>query len=440
MRKTPIAERTKPGEMMTEKLPPEIRGQIIEKTAKLIVENYVFPDVADRMATTILRKMESGEYGDCQTAVELGGQLTEDLRAISNDLHLAVFYHPQEAARILEKQAQDPLNESYESDWWHGVHSDNFGLKKIEYLIGNVGYIDIRYFAPVNLAGQVAVAAMDFLSRCDALIFDLRQCGGGDPFMVQLIESYLFDEHKKPKLLMNQYQRARDEVHQSWTYPYVPGKHIPDVPVFVLTSKRTFSGGEDMAYTLKHHGRAIIVGETTGGGAHPVTELTPGEGFVIILPDGYPTHPVTKANWEGSGVQPDIEVSREQVLEVAHRHALQSLMGKHDDPARTHTLDWCVQRLAAIYRPLALDPTELEKYTGQYRDYEVKIQAGRLVLSRIGREDDWPMLPISEHSFTADDDYNARFDVDEDGTVNALIWMGRDTDQEIRVARTNEND
>jgi hypothetical protein len=254
--------------------------------------------------------------------------------------------------------------------------------------------------------------------------------------MVQLFESYLFDEHKKPKLLMTRYHRARDEVQQRWTYPYIPGKHLSDAPVYILTSKRTFSGGEDMAYTLKHHGRATIIGETTGGGAHPVTELTPGEGFLIILPEGYPTHPVTQANWEGTGVQPDIQVPREQALETAHRHAIQSLVEKNDDPRRIHALNWCLQRLNAKYRPQELDTALLEKYTGQYRDYEVKIQAGRLVLSRIGREDDWLMLPISEHTFTADDDYNARFEMEEDGRASALIWLGRDNDKEIRVART----
>lgn len=278
---------------------------------------------------------------------------------------------------------------------------------------------------------------MNFLARCDALIFDLRQCNGGDPFMTQIFQSYLFDENKKPKLLLTKYHRARDTFQQKWTYPFTPGKRLPGVPVYILTSKRTFSGGEDMAYTLKHHKRATIVGETTGGGAHPITELTPGEGFVVVLPEGYPIHPVTKGNWEGTGVLPDIEVAREQALEVAHRHAIQSLMEKNSDPAITHTFNWYLQRLDAIYKPLDIEIASLDKYIGIYRDYEVKIRSGSLVLSRIGREDDWAMIPIGENTFTADDDYNARFEIGKDHKASALIWLGRDSPEEIRTIRTD---
>lgn len=286
------------------------------------------------------------------------------MRAISHDLHLAVIYSPQEAAQEEKKHAQDPLAEAYESDWWQWVHSDNFGLQKIEYLAGNIDYIDIRYFAPANLAGHVAVAAMKFLARCEALIFDLRQCGGGDPYMVQLFQSYLFDEHQKPKLLLTRYDRARDDVQQDWTYPFIPGERLPDIPVYFLTSKRMFSGGEAMAYTLKHHGKAFVVGETTGGCAHGVTELTPGENFVLIVPERVPTHPVTNSNWEGSGVQPDIQVPRKLALETAHRHAIRTLIDMQSDPSGIHTLKWYLQRLDAIYQPEKLEPALLEKYVG----------------------------------------------------------------------------
>lgn len=419
-----------------EKITPEVRQVVVEKLAQLLLKNYPFPELAVKMAAHIRERLNSGGYEDCETPPELGQHLTNDLREISCDLHLAVFYDSEEATRIVEKRSQDPMDEAYESDWWRRVHSDNFGLQKIEYLIGNIGYIDIRFFAPVNLAGHVAVAAMNFLSRCDALIFDLRQCVGGDPFMTQLFQSYLFDEQKKPRLLLTRYHRGRDEVQQKWTYPYIPGERLPEIPVYILTSKRTFSGGEDMAYTLKHHGRATIVGETTGGGAHPVTELTSGEGFVVVLPEGYPTHPVTQSNWEGTGVQPDIKVPREQALETAHRYAIQGLLEKSTDPTRAYILNWYLQRLDSIYRSPVVDLSLLNKYTGQYRDYEVKIRAGGLALSRIGREDDWPMIPISENTFTADDDYNAQFEIGEDGRGCALIWLGRDHEKEIRVVRT----
>ena len=421
---------------MAEKITKKSLHELIHEISHLIDDYYPLPEKAQKMIAHIQKKLSLGEYDNVEDASKLAQTLTRELQGISEDYHITVIFSPKDAAQISENQKLDPLDENYESNWWQWVHSDNFGIPKIEYLIGNIGYIDIRYFAPVNLAGDVAIAAMNFLARCDALIFDLRQCGGGDPFMTQLLQSYLYDKNKKPKLLLTKYHHAKNEVQQKWTYPYIPGKRLPEVPVYILTSSRTFSGGEDMAYSLKHHGRATIIGEITGGGAHPVTELLPGEGFILILPEGYPTHPVTNSNWEGSGVQPDIEISSENALETAHRLAIQNLYNNNENQGDAHILNWHLQRLDAIYKPLKLKPSVLEKFTGVYRDFEVTLKAGRLILSQIGRRDNWVMVPFSENTFTADEDYNVRFEMSEDNNASALIWLGRDSSKEIRMAKT----
>ena len=422
--------------MAEKKIKTSSLHRLVHKISHLIEEYYPFPEKAQKMIAHIQKELSQGGYDNIENAYELAQTLTRDLQNNSHDYHITVIFSPKVAAQISKKQKLDPLDENYESNWWQWVNSDNFGIPKIEYLIGNIGYIDIRYFAPVNLAGDVAVAAMNFLARSEALIFDLRQCGGGDPFMTQIFQSYLYNKDKKPKLLLTKYHHAKNQVQQEWTYPYIPGKRLPEAPVYILTSSRTFSGGEDMAYSLKHHGRATVVGEITGGGAHPVTELLPGEGFILILPEGYPTHPVTNSNWEGTGVQPDIEIASENALEIAHRHAIQSLYKNNDNQADAHNLKWYLQRLDAIYKPLKLNPRMLKKFTGKYRDYEVTLKGGSLILSRIGRRDNWAMVPISENTFTADEDYNVRFEMSEDDITSALIWLGRDSSKEIRMAKT----
>lgn len=421
---------------MTDILTSDHRRQVVEKVTQSLLEHYAFPDIAEKMGTHIRHNLEKGNYDDCDQPSELGKRLTEDLHHINKDLHLAVYYAPQEAAQLAKKAALGTRVDDYESHWWSHVHSENFGLPKAAYLEGNIGYLDVRYFAPANLAGETVVAAMNFLARCDALIFDLRQCGGGDPYTVQLIESYLFSQHKMPKLLLSKLRPGRDQVRQIWTLPHVPGPRLADIPVYILTSQRTFSGGEDLAYTLKHHGRATIVGEITGGGAHLVTELGLSHGFVIILPNESPVHPVTHSNWEGTGVQPDIAVPRRQALEAAHLHAFQTLIDGSQDPKETRALQWYLQRVRASYQPFPVSIEDLKRYVGEYRGYEVKIQDGGLVLSRTSRRDDWEMVPISVHTFIADEDYNARFDLDSDGRVEALVWLGRDQTQEIRFPRT----
>jgi C-terminal processing protease CtpA/Prc len=159
---------------------------------------------------------------------------------------------------------------------------------------------------------------MGFVAHTDALIFDLRQNGGGDPAMVTFIASYLFD---KPTHLNDLYNRKEDSTQQFWTLSYVPGERLAKQPVFVLTSKRTFSGAEEFCYDLKNQKRATIVGETTGGGAHPVGGHPVADYFMVGVPFAKAINPITKTNWEGTGVEPDVKVSAADALTTAEKLA-----------------------------------------------------------------------------------------------------------------------
>src|SRR2546423_8603217 len=163
---------------------------------------------------------------------------------------------------------------------------------------------------------------MNFLSNVDALIFDLRDNGGGTPEMVAYISTYLFDE---PTPLNDLYNRKEDSTTQFWTLPYVPGKRFAGKPVFVLTSRRTFSGAEEFTYNLKNLKRATIVGETTGGGAHPVSGQRIDEHFIIGVPFARAINPITKTNWEGTGIEPDVKVPAAEALSTAQKLAAERL-------------------------------------------------------------------------------------------------------------------
>lgn len=76
----------------------------------------------------------------------------------------------------------------------------------------------------------------------------------------------------------------------------------------ILTSIKTYSAAEAFAYTLKHSARAVIIGEATGGGAHLVNMLDVNDQIAVRMPVARAYSPITKANWEGSGVIPDISV------------------------------------------------------------------------------------------------------------------------------------
>ena len=417
---------------MSDILDAEARSSVVERTAELLCANYVIPETGEQMAVQLRTQLEQGAYSEITRPSELGEQLTIDLRKILNDLHLMVYFHPEEAAALEESQLSEP-GDDQDTHWWRQKALDNFGLQKLEILPGNIGYLNLLIFAPASLASNRAAAAMAFLADCDALIFDLRQCGGGDPFMVQFYESYLFGP--KPKLMLTFYDRPKNEHQQIWTLPHIPGKQMPEVPVYILTSKYTFSGGEDFAYVMKHHGRATIVGERTDGGGHTIEFKSVGGGFVLAVPTGQPIHPVTGENWEGTGVEPDIAVPQEKALQKAQLHALEKLISSSVDEQRARRLGFQLARQKARVNPLILQEADLGKFVGTYRSYQAKIEDGQLILSMKGARHGWTLIPITETLFIVDEEYNAQFELDPDGRVTALVWLEMDTGKEIRVAK-----
>jgi C-terminal processing protease CtpA/Prc len=171
---------------------------------------------------------------------------------------------------------------------------------------------------------------MDLLADTDALVIDLRNCGGGDPETVMLFASYLFDQ---PTHLNDIYWREDNHTDVRWTTATVPGRKYGSArPVYLLTSQDTFSGCEDFAYALKNAGRATLIGENTGGGAHAGSPHRLGAHFMMFVPSGKPINPVTHTDWEGVGVKPDIASSADDALDVAQIAALKRLIATTSNP------------------------------------------------------------------------------------------------------------
>lgn len=165
-------------------------------------------------------------------------------------------------------------------------------------------------------------AAMTFLAHTNALIIDLRANHGGEAAMVQFLCSYFFEAFSSERIQLNvQYDRRKDLLQQYWVLPYVPGPRYLEKSVDLLTSHRTFSAAEEFSYDLQQLKRALVVGETTGGGAHaggyyPITAT-----FGSFIPTYRAINPVSGTNWEGIGVQPDIAVAQQEALDVAYQRA-----------------------------------------------------------------------------------------------------------------------
>jgi hypothetical protein len=236
---------------------------------------------------------------------------------------------------------------------------------------------------------------MQFLAHSRAIIFDLRQNGGGNPDMIQLLSTYLFDEEQHLNDLRS---RPVNFTHQYWTLSYVPGQHMPDVPVYVLTSSRTFSGAEEFANNLRELKRATIVGEPTGGGAHAGQGMIINDYFGMFLPTDEAINPVSKSNWEGTGVQPHIAVPADSALDVAYLDALQKLLDAVKDDGARGELQAALATKQAQASAVRVPVDALKSYVGQYGIRRVFVEGGGLYFQR-EQGAKMRLLPVSDTSF-----------------------------------------
>jgi Peptidase family S41/N-terminal domain of Peptidase_S41 in eukaryotic IRBP len=333
-------------ELAGEPVPPR---EIVQTALAILRSRYVFPERADEAATAIEARLAAGEYDDLAEP-ELAERLTAQLYEVCADKHLRVRPHsermrppPGEAGRGGPDRARQ------RQDMRAFGRLDNFGIHRVERLEGNVGYIDLRRVALPQNAGPSIAAAMELVSGTYALIIDLRRNGGGSPDGVVFWCSYLFDG---PGTHLNDiYEAESGETHQFWTVSYVPGSRYVGKPVYLLTSHDTFSGGEDFCYTLQALGRAQLIGETTGGGAHPTGMRPLSPTMSLSVPFARSVNPITGTNWEGTGVVPDVSVPADEAYDVAYATALRHVLTL-DTPPPVH--DQAAAKLARLAGPAEL--------------------------------------------------------------------------------------
>ena len=316
------------------------RTQVVDTILKRLNESYVFPDIAKKMEASIRERVTKKEYDQITSAKQFATTLTNDLQAVSHDKHLRVRYSyeavPERAPRQ-EPTAEEREQRKRDLTWM------NHGFSKVERLRGNIGYLEFLNFMDEELGADTVAAAMNFVNGTDALIIDMRNNGGGNPAMVALVCSYLFGP--EPVHLNDLYWREGNRTDEFWTRKELSGKRYLNKDVYVLTSKRTFSGAEEFTYNLKNLKRATIIGETTGGGAHPGGGFRISEHFGMFVPTGRAISPITKTNWEGTGVTPDISVPADQALLVARIMALKKSTPAIENPDRKAAMTEEIQNL-----------------------------------------------------------------------------------------------
>lgn len=274
-------------------------------------DDYVDPLAGRLAADTLESYMAEGQFDQALDGPRLAELLSHHLQALTGDGHLNVEYSSE---RLAQNAESDDFS-AQEMEKYYGAHL-NFGVQAVSRLEQNIGYLDLRVFAPVDWGGDTVAAAMTVLANADALIIDLRNNGGGIGDMADLVASYLFDGGRQP--LTGVYDRPTDTLSQRFTQAHVAGKRFgAEKPVYVLISKKTFSAAEALAYNLQALKRATIVGEPSGGGAHPFYYLTISDHFVLWSVTAKSVNPVTQSNWQGTGVTPDVPVPASEALDQA---------------------------------------------------------------------------------------------------------------------------
>ena len=305
------------------------RRQVLTELGTKVSGLYVFSDKARLIVERLDAQEKRGAY-----------RTAKDLRQPTGDKHLGVWYSAKPVPDLAGGPEPSPEMDRMIVDY---LKSNNYDIRKVETLPGNIGYIDLRSFPSARFAKPALDALMTLVADTDALIVDLRNNGGGDPYTVAYLESYLFDKRTHVNDMV---WRKGDRTEAFWTAENVPGKKFGGTKkVYVLTSKDTFSGAEGFSYELQQLQRGVIVGETTGGGAHPGQAHRIHPHMEVFIPGGRAVNPVSKGNWEGTGVVPDVRVKAADALRTAERLALAELLKSPVDDEHAQRLR---KRLAAL--------------------------------------------------------------------------------------------
>ncbi len=400
---------------------------IVDEISTLLNKNYIFAETAKKMEEKIRGRLKNGDYDAFATAPEFAQAVSKDLLEVSKDRHVGFAYNPETAdnLRRLQSRSEDEAKRARERELlFH--RRENFGFRKVERLAGNIGYLDFRVFDSPDLGGATAVAAMNFLAYCDAIIVDLRQNGGGDPAQIQLISSYFFAE---PVHLNDLYARAADRTENFWTLPYVPGAKPVGADLYILTSANTFSGAEEFSYNMKNLKRATIIGETTGGGAHPTNGMIVQENFILRVPVARAINPVSKTNWEGTGVTPDIPVPASQAFDRAYAMAVEKLAAKAAEPQQKAEFEWILVGLKAKTDPPRVAEKILKTYAGVYGERKITFENGALYYQRTGPK--YRLIPLTTTLFALDglDNFRVEF-VIKDGRSIELVGLYDDGERQ----------
>jgi hypothetical protein len=403
-----------------EPIDAEDRALAVRALAQVIEDEFFDEARARQIASDLVAALEAGAFSEIDDSDELAGALTS--RLSEEDRHFGVNYRGPDAVRaaMAAREASRDGQPDRDEDPYAPLRRRNFGFAEVSILSGNIGYVDLRMFAPIEPAEGTARAALEFIANTDAVIFDVRQNGGGAPSMVQYLISH-FLGNDEPTLINTFVSRDYEYPNQMWSLPSHPAGNRPDVPLYVLTSGRTGSAAEGFSYHLRAMERATLIGETTYGAGNPGGTFLTDEGYSIFVSTGSARNPITMTNWEGVGVEPHQAVAAPDAMDHALMSAYDALAASEEDPLVRRSLEWAAEGLRVAADPIVLSEEALQRYAGDFGIRDTWVEDGALQYRREGG----PQMTLvalgdDRFAFPDDDSYRLIFRFNRGNEVMAM--------------------
>lgn len=319
------------------------RKALVDSLAKELRSRYVYPDRIEPVAKQLQARAAKGAYDNAPTVAAMGEALNKDLREIGNDRHFRVEFDPEVEYFPVGAEPPKPTRAEIDRTRLDAARM-GYGITRVQRLPGNIGYLDLRGFGPTEYVAAGYDAAMLLLGGTDALVLDLRNNGGGAPSSVSHLLSHFFAEGDE-RHLNDIYDRPTHTTREYWTLP-LPGPRDTK-PIAVLTSSKTFSGGEECAYDIQTQKRGTLYGETTGGAANPGDMVALGHGLAAFVPTGRAINAVTKKDWEVVGVVPDVALPAADALKAAYVALLTQRAGEAENAEEREQLQGVLTKAQA---------------------------------------------------------------------------------------------
>jgi retinol-binding protein 3 len=402
------AQNSPPRQLLT----PEARERVVDSLARTLELYYPAADTGRAIAAHVRQRAAAGAYRNANDPFLFARLLTQDLQATNEDPHLSVS---------VDGAAQGGV-----------APPPGHGVERVERLDGNVGYMRMSHFGG-DQAFAALEAAIRYLATTDAVIIDLRNSRGGSPAVANFVISHFTGPDTIHSLTV--YDRARNTTVQRSTMAQVPGPRRPDVPLYVLVDDVTRSAAEDVPFVLQNMKRATIVGTRTAGAGRNNRGVPLGNGFVASVSFTRVFDPRTHREWERTGLSPDVRVSADSALLVAHALALDTIASRASDPDRRARLTRITETIRGSARP-PMPATALQRFVGSYEGGQsIAIEQGRLVYQPIVKQPRVILVPLGATMFASG---AARYTFEGSGSAIRLRIVGDDGRESVypRISST----